>query len=435
MFDYNKEKEIKEEKKMSSVIFHVDVNSAFLSWEAVYRICYLGAKTDLRREVAAVGGDMAMRHGIILAKSIPAKKYKIRTGESILEAKQKCPNLKIVPPNYNLYDQCSKAFMEILREYSPDVEQYSIDEAFVDMTSTCRLWGEPVDVANRIRERIKRELGFTVNIGIAENKLLAKMASDFQKPDQVHTLWKNEIQTKMWPLPVSDLFFVGRATEKKLWTLGIRTIGELANTDVRSLRSHLKKHGEVIWAFANGIDVSIVEPIAPDQKGYGNSTTIAFDVTDASTAKLVLLSLAETVAARLRAAGVRAEVIAVGIKTFDLAYASHQMTLVNATNITNEIHKCACQLFDELWDGTSIRHLGLHTSRIKDGVNMRQLDMFDDTDYEKLEEMDAAIDAIRMRYGRDAIKRAAFIGSRIDPMGGGISREKRTVDYSKIEIE
>ena len=376
-----------------------------------------------------------MRHGIILAKSIPAKKYDIKTGESIVEALQKCPQLKLVPPNYSLYERCSAAFMEILRQYSPDVEQYSVDEAFVDMTGTESLWGEPVTAANRIRNQIKEELGFTVNVGVSENKLLAKMASDFQKPDRIHTLWKHEIEMKMWPLPVTDLFFVGRATAKKLFHMGIHTIGELAQSDAIMLKSHLKKHGEVIWAFANGMDVSVVQSEAPANKGYGNSTTIAFDVTDASTAKLVLLALAETVGTRLRAAGVRAEVIAVGIKTFDLQYASHQMTLNNATNITIEIHRCACQLFDSLWNGKVIRHLGIHTSRIKDHMDMRQLDMFDTTDYEKLEHMDATVDKIRMRYGRDSLKRAVFVGSRIDHMSGGISREKRTVDYKKVKVE
>ena len=420
---------------MNKVIFHIDVNSAFLSWEAVYRLYHLGGKVDLRDEVAAVGGDMAMRHGIILAKSIPAKKYNIKTGESIVEALQKCPQLKLVPPNYSLYERCSAAFMEILRQYSPDVEQYSVDEAFVDMTGTESLWGEPVTAANRIRNQIRKELGFTVNVGVSENKLLAKMASDFQKPDRIHTLWKHEIEMKMWPLPVTDLFFVGRATAKKLFHMGIHTIGELAQSDAIMLKSHLKKHGEVIWAFANGMDVSVVQSEAPANKGYGNSTTIAFDVTDASTAKLVLLALAETVGTRLRAAGVRAEVIAVGIKTFDLQYASHQMTLNNATNITIEIHRCACQLFDSLWNGKVIRHLGIHTSRIKDHMDMRQLDMFDTTDYEKLEHMDATVDKIRMRYGRDSLKRAVFVGSRIDHMSGGISREKRTVDYKKVNVE
>ena len=420
---------------MDRVIFHIDVNSAFLSWEAVYRLFHLGGKVDLREQVSAVGGDMAMRHGIILAKSIPAKRYHIKTGETILEAKQKCPELILVPPNYGLYEKCSKAFMDILRQYSPDVEQYSIDEAFVDMTGMEKLWGDPVTAANRLKNQIRDTLGFTVNIGISENKLLAKMASDFQKPDRVHTLWRNEIKDKMWPLPVSDLFFVGRATTQKLLKLGIQTIGDLAHADPELLKIHLKKHGEVIWAFARGMDVSVVQSEAPANKGYGNSTTIAFDVTDASTAKLVLLALAETVGTRLRAAQVRAEVIAVGIKSHDLRYASHQMTLRNATNITTEIHKFACQLFDELWDGSAIRHLGIHTSRIKDGLNMRQLDMFDATDYEKLEKMDAAVDQIRKRYGIDSVKRAAFVDSPIDHMSGGISREKRSVDYEKIGVK
>ena len=420
---------------MDRVIFHIDVNSAFLSWEAVYRLFHLGGKVDLREQVSAVGGDMAMRHGIILAKSIPAKRYHIKTGETILEAKQKCPELILVPPNYGLYEKCSKAFMDILRQYSPDVEQYSIDEAFVDMTGTEKLWGDPVTAANRLKNQIRDTLGFTVNIGISENKLLAKMASDFEKPDRVHTLWRNEIEDTMWSLPVSDLFFVGRATAKKLFNLGIHTIGELAHADPHLLKVHLKKHGEVIWAFSRGMDVSVVQSEAPANKGYGNSTTIAFDVTDASTAKLVLLALAETVGTRLRAAKVRAEVIAVGIKSHDLRYASHQMTLRNATNITKEIHKFACQLFDELWDGSAIRHLGIHTSRIKDGINMRQLDMFDDTDYEKLEKMDAAVDRIRKRYGIDSVKRAAFVDSPIDHMSGGISREKRSVDYEKIRVK
>lgn len=407
------------------VIFHVDVNSAFLSWEAVHRLRNLGAKEDLREQVSAVGGDAALRHGIILAKSIPAKKYRIRTGESIPEALQKCSHLKLVPPNYELYGRCSAAFLNILRQYSPCVEQYSIDEAFLDMTGTEGLWGTPVEAAHCIRNQIREETGFTVNIGISENKLLAKMASDFRKPDQVHTLWKSEIPEKMWGLPVSDLFFVGRATEEKLWKLGIRTIGELAGTEPELLKSHLKKHGELIWAFANGRDVSPVQPEPPVNKGYGNSMTIAFDVADASTAKLVLLALAETVGTRLRAAGVRAEVLCVGIKSHDFRYASRQMTLEEGTNLTMEIHRYACQLFENLWDGTPIRHMGIHTSRLNDRVGMRQLTLFDGTDYEKLARMDEAVDAIRRRYGRDAVRRAVFQGGGIDHMSGGISREKR----------
>lgn len=420
---------------MDKIVFHVDVNSAFLSWEAVYRLYHLGAQVDLREQVSAVGGDMSMRHGIILAKSLPAKKYNIRTGESILEAKQKCPGLLIVPPNYGLYETCSASFMDILREYTPEVEPYSIDEAFMDMSGTEGLWGPPVQSANRIRERIREELGFTVNIGVADNKLLAKMASDFQKPDRVHTLFSWEIQEKMWPLPVGDLVFVGRAIAKKLIALGLRTIGDLAHADPKMLRAHLKKQGEILWGFANGIDISRVQAESIPNKGYGNSTTIPYDVTNAEEAKKVLLALAETVGTRLREAGVRAQVIAIGIKNNELQYMSHQMTLRHGTHITNEIHQYACQLFDQLWDGSPIRHLGIHTGRLQDGVDIRQMDLFEEIErYDRLQYMDLSIDAIREKYGNDIVKRAVFLKSRIDHMSGGISREKRTVDYSQLEI-
>ncbi|WP_347472702.1 DNA polymerase IV, partial [Clostridium sp. 3-3] len=250
--------------------------------------------------------------------------------------------------------------MNILREYGPVVEQYSIDEAYIDMTGTESLFGKPEIVANEIRERIYRELGFSVNIGISNNKVLAKMASDFKKPNLVHTLWQHEIKEKMWTLPASDLFFVGRATARKLNNLGIKTIGELAQTDLAIIKSHLGKHGEVIWSFANGIDFSAVEPVPLPNKGYGNSTTISFDVTDADTAKLVLLSLAETVSARLRDDNVKIKVISVGIRDYNLGYYSHQKKLKTATNITREIYESACQVFDEMWDKVPIRHLGIH---------------------------------------------------------------------------
>lgn len=419
---------------MEKIIFHIDVNSAFLSWEAVYRLKHLGSTKDLRDMVSAVGGDESKRHGIILAKSIPAKKFNIQTGDSIMEAKQKCPELILVPPNYNLYERSSVAFMDILREYTPDVEQYSIDEAFMDMTGTQGLWGEPVTVANMIKDRIHDELGFTVNIGVSTNKLLAKMAGDFKKPDLVHTLFPNEIKTKMWPLPVSDLFFVGRATTKKLFNMGILSIGDLASTDPNLLRSHMKKHGEIIWSFANGYDFSTVESDAPIQKGYGNSTTIPYDVVDAEDAHTVLLALAETVSARLRKDNVKAEVIAVGIKDSSFNYKSHQSVLTNATNITKEIHKISCKLFNESWDGAPVRHLGIHTSRLRHSNYTRQLNIFDSEDYERLEFADIMADAIRGRYGIDSVKRAVFIKSKIDHMSGGISREKRTVDYEKLKI-
>ena len=424
---------------MERTIFHVDVNSAFLSWEAVYRLKHLGGRLDLRTVSAAVGGDVTRRHGIILAKSIPARTYGIKTGETVCAALKKCPELLVVPPNYNLYQRASDALIRLLKEYTPLVEQYSIDEAYMDMTESRALFGPPKEAAEKIRERILCELGFTVNIGVANNKLLAKMASDFKKPNRVHTLWKEEIPMKMWPLPVSELFFIGRATYRKLKGIGITTIGELARSDPDILRRHLGKQGEVIWGFANGIDLSAVEAEAPPNKGYGNSTTVAFDVCDAETAKLVLLSLAETLGARLRKDGVKVGVVAVGIRDYLFEYHSHQISLETSTSITRELYEAACRAFDEAWDKTPIRHLGIHTSRVS-SEKSRQLGLFDRMDYEKLERMDKAVDEIRRRFGNDAVKRAAFRPEHPgktavhDHMGGGIAREKRTVDYSRQEV-
>jgi len=418
------------------VIYHIDVNSAFLSWEAVFRLKFLGASLDLRTVPSAVGGDVEQRHGIILAKSIPAKAYHIRTGESVPEALQKCPFLQLVPPNYGLYERCSKAFLAILREYTPSVEQYSIDEAYMDMTSLSALHGDLIETAQQIRERIRDELGFTVNIGVSSNKLLAKMASDMRKPDMVHTLFPDEIRTKMWGLPVTDLFFVGRATAGKLFRLGIHTIGELAATDPQLLRLHFKSYGELLWNFANGRDFSVVEEERAPNKGYGNSTTISFDVTDDRTAKIVLLALAETVGMRLRRDHVKIRVVSVGIRSWQLEYCSHQRVLSNPTDITDEIWQAACGLFDEMWDHVPIRHLGIHTGQVEHGSTCRQMTLFDRTDYGKLETWDSTIDRIRGRYGIDAVKRSVFLASpQIDHLSGGISREKRTVDYDKLSIQ
>lgn len=426
-----------------NLIFHIDVNSAFLSWEAVYRQKHLGGTLDLRTVPSAVGGDIHKRHGIILAKSVPAGRLGIRTGESVPEALRKYPGLILVPPHYELYEKNSKAFLEILKEYGPKVEQYSIDEAFMDMTGTEELFGPPVQTAAALKDHIRQELGFTVNVGVSTNKLLAKMAGELRKPDLVHTIFPEEIRDKMWPLPVEELFFVGRATQKKLWKLGIRTIGELAQTDTDILKAHFKKHGEVIHAFANGLDVSVVESQPPPGKGYGNSTTIAFDVCDAGTARLVLLALAETVAARLRRDSVKIRTLQVGIKYFDLSYAGHQSILPQPTDITIEIYETAARLFEELWDGSPIRHLGIHTNGVTEGGEGRQITLFDTVDYEKLGRLDRAVDSIRRRYGADSIMRASFLplsggtwgGKPLpDHMEGGISREKLRVDYTQEEV-
>lgn len=420
-------------KEMQTVVFHVDVNSAFLSWEAVYRLRHLGAKLDLRTIPSAVGGDVTKRHGIILAKSIPAKKYRIQTGEPVPEALRKCPELYLVPPNYNMYQRCSRAFMDVLRRYSPKVEQYSVDEAYMDMTGAESLFGEPVCVADEIRERVREELGFTVNIGVGGNKLTAKMASGMEKPDKTHTLFPDELSKKLWPLPVRELFFVGRATERKLRNMGIYTIGQLAQTDLGILRAHLHKHGEIIRGFANGADMSEVLAEPEPNKGYGNSTTIAFDVTERETGRQVLLALAETVAARLRADQVKISVVSVTIRNYRLETYSRQRMLPAPTDITEKIWQAACGIFEEAWDGVPVRHLGIHTMKVSSETS-RQLGLFDAMDYEKLARWNRTIDGIRIRYGNDAVVRASFLSGQIDHMSGGISRERRSVDYSRENV-
>ena len=393
---------------MKRVIFHIDVNSAYLSWEAVSRLA-AGDTVDLREIPAAVGGDIETRHGVILAKSIPAKKYGIVTGEPVVDALRKCPDLTLVKPHHMMYHEKSRAFIAILRQYSDVIEQFSVDEAFVDMTGTERLFGTPVEAANRIREQIYREQGFTVNVGVSSNKLLAKMASDFLKPNRVHTLFPEEIAEKMWPLPVRDLFFVGKAAEHQLNRIGIRTIGDLAHTDSKALSSVMKKHGEVLWRYANGIDDSAVEVEPADAKGYSNSTTVSFDITDAADAKSVLRSLTDNVCRRLRRDGARARTITVQIRYNDLTRTTHQSALAAATNITKEIEKAVCQLFDEMWDKTPIRLLGVSASNIAKGDEGRQMSLFDTTDYAKLEKLDQAFDSIRSKYGAGAIKRGTDI--------------------------
>ena len=312
---------------MPRVIFHVDVNSAFLSWSAAYRVRVLGEQEDLRDIPSAVAGERAERHGIILAKSIPAKKCGVKTGEQIFLAQQKCPGLKLVPPDYALYVEASRRFVALLREFAPVVEQYSIDEAWADLSGTEGLYGSPVAAAELLRARIREELGFTVNIGISSNKLLAKMAGEFEKPDKVHTLFPEEVPQKLWPLPVRELFMLGPATERRLNRIGIHTIGELAQADPELVLHYLNKPGLALWHSANGRCSEELLPQPEANKGYGNSTTLPADVTTEAGAQRVLLSLCETVAMRLRRDGKAARCISVSLRSADFVTFSHQTML------------------------------------------------------------------------------------------------------------
>ena len=397
------------EQLKKRIIFHIDVNSAFLSWEAVFRLSQDKEALDLRDVPSAVGGDRASRHGIVLAKSTPAKKYGITTGEPLAQALKKCPDLIVVPSRFEVYHDFSQRLLQILEEYTPDIEKFSIDEAFLDMTSTIHLFGEPVTVADQIRERVKKELGFTVNVGIAPNKLLAKMASDFEKPDRCHTLWTEEIPQKMWPLPVRDLFFVGASAEKKMQSIGIHTIRDLAHCDLQILKFHLgDKYAAQILCYANGIDEDPVAKREPVSKGYGNSITLSRDVSDYDTAFQVLLSLCETVGIRLRKDNVLCSCVCVELKDWDFHVHSHQMTLDIPTDSTTLLYQNSCKLLREFWDLTPVRLIGVRASQISDD-GFTQLSLFDTRKSQKLEQMDRAIDRIRQKYGVDSIKRASFL--------------------------
>jgi DNA polymerase-4 len=399
-------------------IFHVDANSAFLSWEAVHRLQH-NDSLDLRTVPAVVGGDPVHRHGIVLAKSIPAKEFKIITGETLYAARQKCPDLLIVPPNYSLYRQCSDAMVEIFREFSPLVQRFSVDECFLDFSGMELLGHDPVESAYRLKDRVREELGFTVNVGISTNKLLAKMAGELKKPDMVHTLFPEEIAEKMWPLPVGELFMVGRATSQKLLSRGIRTIGDLANYDLGLIKQFLKLPGALIWNYANGLDYSPVRPGGDfEVKGMGNSTTMPFDVEDSHNAHLVLLSLAESVSARLRQAQLLARLIAVSFRTNEFYNCSHQRKLYSPTDCTVEIWKIACQLFDEIWNKQPLRHMGLRVSELCQN-DFRQMSFFTEN-YTKQRQADRAVDLIRARFGVSAIGRSAFLGSGLRSMSGGV---------------
>lgn len=397
---------------MKKLIFHIDVNSAFLSWEAARRVA--NGEEDLRNIPSIIGGDPSRRTSIVLAKSVPAKKYGIVTGEPVGEALRKCPGLVIAPSDFALYGEMSKAFKLICREYTPVVEEFSIDECFLDMTGMGRLYPESVKTAHRIKDRIKEELGFTVNIGVSENKLLAKMASDFEKPDKVHTLFKDEIAEKMWPLPVRDLFLCGRASVEKLKKIHIYTIGDLARTDVKAVRALLgNKLGTQLWNFANGTDDSAVNGDGEAPKGYSNEITFDENITSWERGERVLLHLADNVAARVRRDGVKAFCISVTIRGNDMKKHSHQRMLDAPTDGTTKVYETAKILFRELWDGkTNLRLMGLAMTEL-DRDGQEQISMFDTQDNKREENADKAVDALREKFGDDIIKRGGMINSDI----------------------
>ncbi|MCM1099901.1 MAG: DNA polymerase IV [Clostridium sp.] len=394
------------------IIFHIDVNSAFLSWTALERLSS-GDETDLRLIPSIIGGDTSTRHGVVLAKSIPAKSYGIRTGEPVVNAFRKCPHLVTAAPNHALYRDYSHRLMQFLTDICPDIEQVSIDECYMDYTPIASKYSSPEEAATRIKDSVYETFGFTVNVGISDRKILAKTASDFEKPNRVHTLYAREIETKLWPLPVGDLFLCGRSSAETLNKLGIRTIGELARTDPRILESHLKSHGLTLYNFANGLDESAVETTRSKAKSVGNSTTLTEDAVTEETAHRVLLELSESVGRRLRAARFMAESVCIEIKYNTFRSVSHQKILDTPTSSTDEIYRHARELFHALWNGTPIRLLGVRAAKLVEEDTPVQLSLFDYNapKSEKQQKLDAALDSIRARYGKEAVKRGSLIDS------------------------
>ena len=392
---------------MKRVIFHIDVNSAFLSWEATYRVKQ-GMK-DIRFIPSAIGGDREKRSGVILAKSISAKKYGVKTGEPVSMALRKCPELVLFRPNFSLYQEYSKAFMDICAEYTPVLEKFSIDECFLDMTGMEKIYPDILVTANEIKNRIKNELGFTVNVGVGSNKLLAKMASDFEKPDKVHTLFDNEISEKLWPLPIRELFSVGASTAQKLEHSCIKTIGDLAHLDVSMAKSLLGvKMGEHLHRYANGIDDAPVHESREKAKGYGNSITLEYDVKTFADAYKILLALADSTAARMRADGVKAHCVSVVARDIDFNDRSHQKKIDIATDITSEIFEICRTLLNELWDAKKpLRLLGVSLTDIIEDVDV-QLSLFDFDKKDKERTIDKTVDSIRKKFGKDTIVRGGI---------------------------
>lgn len=389
------------------LIFHIDVNSAFLSWEAAKRVAM--GEPDLRLIPSCIGGDPQKRTGIVVAKSIPAKKYGITTGEPMSMAVRKCPNLVCVPPDFRLYTRCSAAFKAICQSYAPVMESFSIDEVFLDMTGTGLIYPDPIALAHEIKDRIREELGFTVNVGIGRNKLCAKMASDFEKPDKVHTLFPNEVSEKMWPLPVGDLFTCGKSSAQRLNSAGMKTIGDLAHADLELLKRMLgEKSGIHLYRYANGWDESPVSDVREEAKGYSAETTVEDDLVDLESINRLLLAQADVVCARMRAENARAGCVAISYRTTDWKNHSHQCKLPEPTDVTEIIYDTAKKLMREGWQYEPLRLVGLAITDI-DREGFVQMSFLDTERKEKLKKLDVAMDSIRGRFGNASVQRASTI--------------------------
>lgn len=391
---------------MERIIMHIDVNNAFLSWTALY-LLEQGYQTDIRNIEAIIAGDPKKRSGIVLAKSTPAKRKGVETAETIYEAKRKCPNLKIFKPTYEMYKRKSEELFKILKSYTPDIEKASIDEGYLDYGKIKNIYGNELEFAKKLQNQIKEELGFTVNIGIANNKLCAKMASDFTKPNRIHTLYKNEIKQKMYTLPIENLFGVGKQTAEKLKYLNIKTIKDLATKDEYSLRKIFKNQAKHLIEIANGIDNSEVDSSEYKPKGISHELTLKEDTTSKQELYKYLRILSEMVSKRIRKENKYAKVICVILKDNKFKRYSHQKKLKNQVNSYNEIYNYSKEILNEFYKNEKIRLIGIRLDDLKEEKTY-QTSLFD-KEPEKDEKIDKIIDQINDKYGKPVLKRASNI--------------------------
>lgn len=393
---------------MEKIIFHIDVNNAFLSWTAV-KLLNQGYKEDIRNIISIIGGDEESRSGIVLAKSTPAKKVGITSAETIYQARRKAPTLKVFPPDYDYYEYMSNKLFELLLNYSPDIEVASIDECYLDYGKVKMLYGDEIAFAQKLKDEIFSKLGFTVNIGIANSKLCAKMASDFEKPNKIHTLYDYEIKDKMYPLDVNDLFGIGKKTTEKLKQIGIYKIGDLANYNDVILKRHFKNQAVHMINLAKGIDNTIVDSKKHEPKGIGHEITLKNDEDNREILYEQLFLLANMVSRRLRQNNKYAKTIVVVLKDVFFKRKSHQKSIKNATNSTNEIYKYAKEIFDEFYDNSKVRLIGIRLDNLVEDVEF-QVSLFESYDYRRKEEkLDSVIDDINEKYGCNIIKKASLM--------------------------
>ena len=395
---------------MGRTILHSDANCFYASVEHLHH-------PELEGKPIAVGGDPESRHGIILTADYIAKKHGVKTGMALWQAKQVCPELTFIAPRMDLYLRFSRMAHEIYGDYTDLQEPYGIDESWLDVSASASVKGDGEKIAKEISNRMKKELGITVSIGISYNKIFAKLGSDYKKPDAITTMYENEFQTKAWDLPVSDLLYVGRSTHQKLARFGIKSIGDLARTDEKMLNLQFGKMGSILWAFANGYDdspVKIENTHAPI-KSVGNSTTTPRDLLTDEDVKIVLYMLSESVASRLRKNGFRCRVVEISIRDNELYSFTRQHKIMNATNITGEIAEEAYRIFKENYTWHKpIRSIGVRGADLVTDDYWEQIDLFCSMEKrEKLMKMDGAMDELRRRFGYFCVQRGIMYQDKI----------------------